>query len=73
MLGAAEGFEQIGRTLFPAACGLILVEASRRTYAPRKVSGGAAVPVEAALAKGMLAPRPATRGARVLDDDGEPA
>ena len=73
MLGAAEGFEQVGRTLFPAACGLILVEASRRTYAPRKVSGGAAVPVEAALAKGMLAPRPATRGARVLDDDGEPA
>ncbi|MBA3999681.1 methyltransferase domain-containing protein [Brevundimonas sp.] len=73
LLGMADGFEQAGRMLFPAACGLILVEASRRTYAPRKVSGGAAVPVEAALAKGVLASRPAARGARRLDGGGEPA
>lgn len=73
LLGAAEGFEQAGRMLVPAASGLILMEASRRTYAPRRVSGGAAVPVESALAKGVLAPRPASRGAPLLDDSGEAA
>jgi SAM-dependent methyltransferase len=73
LLGAAEGFEQAGRMFFPAACGLILVEAARRSYAPRKVSGGAGVPVEAALGRGLLAPRPASRGAGRLDDGGEPA
>lgn len=73
LIGAAEGFEQAGRLLAPAASGLILVEAARRTYAPRRVTGGAGVPVEAALAKGVLTPRPASRDARMLDDDGEPA
>lgn len=73
LLGAADGFEQAGRLLFPGASGLILMEAGRRTYAPRKVVGGAAVPVESALAKGVLAPSPASRDARVLDEGGEAA
>ena len=73
LLGAADGFEQAGRLLAPGASGLILLEAARRTYAPRRVSGGAAVPLESALAKGVLAPRPASRGARLLDDGGEAA
>src|SRR5690606_3581605 len=73
LIGAADGFEQVGRLLAPAASGLILVEAARRTYAPRRVTGGAGVPVEAVLAKGALTPRPASRDAGMLDDDGERA
>ena len=41
MLPLAEGFEQVGRRVFPGTAGLILLEASRHSYARIRPSGHA--------------------------------
>lgn len=49
MLPMAEGFEQIGRRVFPGAAGLIMLEATRQAYARVRPQG---------LAQAVLAARP---------------
>ncbi|WP_125256119.1 class I SAM-dependent methyltransferase [Brevundimonas fluminis] len=67
LLGAADGFEEIGRRVAPGFAGLILLEATRQAYARVRPSGAVAtVPVTPGLQ-----PAPAARGARLVAD-GEP-
>ncbi|GAW41330.1 Methyltransferase domain protein [Brevundimonas sp. SH203] len=54
MLPLAEGFEQVGRRVFPGAAGLILLEATRQTYARIRPSGHAQ-----RIAAPVLTPQPA--------------
>ena len=54
MLPLAEGFEQVGRRVFPGTAGLILLEASRHSYARIRPSGHAQ-----RVAAPVLAPQPA--------------
>lgn len=54
LLPFADGFEQIGRRVAPGAAGLILLEASRQTYARIRPSGHA----QRAPAKPALTPQP---------------
>jgi SAM-dependent methyltransferase len=56
LLGWSEGFEQVGSRIWPGAAGLILLEAVKRTFAPR------AKPARARLVNplpGVFAPAPA--------------
>jgi SAM-dependent methyltransferase len=59
LLGLAEGFEQFGRRLVPGAAGVILLEASRRTYAVTRA--GATQRVSRRLRAGAMHPQPAGR------------
>ena len=61
LLGAADGFEEVGRRLFPGFAGLILLEATRQAYA-RVRPRGAVATVEALA---PLKPQPATRSQRL--------
>jgi SAM-dependent methyltransferase len=54
MLPLAEGFEQVGRRVAPGAAGLILLEASRQSYARIRPRGHAQ-----RVAAPVLAPQPA--------------
>ncbi|MFA4938941.1 methyltransferase domain-containing protein [Brevundimonas sp.] len=54
MLALADGFEQVGRHVFPGAAGLILLEASRQNYARIRPSGHAQ-----RVAAPALTPQPA--------------
>lgn len=54
MLPLAEGFEQVGRRVFPGTAGLILLEASRHSYARIRPSSHAQ-----RVAAPVLAPQPA--------------
>ncbi len=54
MLPLAEGFEQVGRRVFPGTAGLILLEASRHSYARIRPRGHAQ-----RVAAPVLAPQPA--------------
>lgn len=54
MLPLAEGFEHVGRRVFPGTAGLILLEASRHSYARIRPSGHAQ-----RIAAPVLAPQPA--------------
>ena len=55
MLRLADGFEQVGRHVFPGTAGLILLEASRQNYARIRPSGHAQ-----RVAAPVLAPQPVT-------------
>ena len=55
LLPLAEGFEQVGRHVFPGTAGLILLEASRQGYARIRPSGHAQ-----RVAAPVLAPQPVT-------------
>ena len=54
MLPLADGFEQVGRRVFPGAAGLILLEASRQSYARIRPRGHAQ-----RVAAPVLTPQPA--------------
>ena len=58
LLPLADGFEQVGRRVFPGAAGLILLEASRQTYAHIRPSG-----LAQRVATPVLAPQPSTPAA----------
>jgi SAM-dependent methyltransferase len=63
LLAWADGFEQVGRRVFPGAAGLILLEASRQAYA--RVHAGAVAQVE--RPEPGLAPQPVGRAGAGLD------
>ena len=58
LLPLADGFEQVGRHLFPGAAGVIMLEATRQAYARLRVNG-AAQSVRSRTPS--LAPQPATQ------------
>lgn len=65
LLGAADGFEEVGRRVAPGVAGLILLEATRQAYARVRPSGA----VAPAPATRGLQPAPAARGARLAARD----
>lgn len=65
LLPLADGFEQVGRRVFPGAAGVILLEATRQAYA-RIQPGGAAATVQALAPTPALQPQPAGRVSRDL-------
>ncbi|MGH7027783.1 class I SAM-dependent methyltransferase [Brevundimonas sp.] len=64
MLPLADGLEQIGRWVFPGAAGLIMLEASRQSYARVRPQG---------LAQAVLAARPSLTPAPVSGGAGHAA
>lgn len=60
LLPLADGFEQVGRRVFPGAAGVILLEATRQAYA-RIQQGGAGATVQALTPVPALQPQPAGR------------
>lgn len=58
LLPLADGFEQVGRHLFPGAAGVIMLEATRQAYARLRVNGAARA-VQGRTPS--LAPQPATQ------------
>ena len=64
LLPMADGIEQVGRWLLPGAAGLIMLEASRQSYARVRPQG---------LAQTVLAGRPALTPSPASRDHGPPA
>lgn len=64
LLPMAEGVEQIGRWMLPGMAGLIMLEATRQSYARIRPQG---------LAQAVLAPRPALTPSPASRDHGTPA
>ena len=64
LLPMAEGVEQVGRWVFPGAAGLIMLEATRQSYARIRPQG---------LAQTVLAGRPALTPSPASRDHGPPA
>ena len=64
LLPMAEGIEQVGRWVFPGAAGLIMLEATRQSYARIRPQG---------LAQAVLSPRPTMTPSPASRDHGPPA
>ena len=58
LLPLADGFEQVGRHLFPGAAGVIMLEATRQAYARLPVNGATRTVRGRTPA---MAPQPATQ------------
>jgi SAM-dependent methyltransferase len=66
LLPLADGFEQVGRRLWPGAAGVIMLEATRQAYARIRVNGATRAVRDPTT---TLAPQPATQMPGTARDD----